>query len=38
MHKSLGHMPGVSDIETRYYEVDEGLSAITRGPVVVATT
>ena len=36
LHESLGHMPGVSDIETRYYDVDERLSAITRGPVAVA--
>jgi hypothetical protein len=36
LHKSLGHLPGVSDIETRYYDVDERLSAITRGPLAVA--
>ena len=38
LHASLGHMPGVSDIETRYYDVDERLSAITRGPLAVAAT
>jgi Putative mono-oxygenase ydhR len=38
LHSSLGHMPGVSDIETRYYDVDERLSAITRGPIAVAAT
>jgi hypothetical protein len=36
LHKSLGHLPGISDIETRYYDVDERLSAITRGPLAVA--
>lgn len=30
---SLGKLPGVSDIECRYFDVDERLSAITRGPV-----
>jgi hypothetical protein len=32
---ALGQHPGVSDIDARYYDVDEGLSAITRGPVSV---
>lgn len=31
---SLGRLPGVSDIEARYFDVDESLSAITRGPVL----
>jgi Putative mono-oxygenase ydhR len=31
---TLGRMPGVSDIDARYYDVDERLSAITRGPVL----
>jgi hypothetical protein len=30
---SLGRLPGVSDIQARYFEVDERPSAITRGPV-----
>ncbi len=30
---SLGKLPGVSDIDRRYFDVDERLSAITRGPV-----
>ncbi len=30
---SLGRLPGVSDIQTQYFDVDERLSAITRGPV-----
>jgi len=33
---SLGRMPGVSGIEARYFDVDERLSAITRGPLAVA--
>ena len=33
--KALGGLPGVSDIDARYYDVDEQLSAITRGPVSV---
>jgi len=31
--ESLGKLPGVSDIDRRYFDVDERLSAITRGPV-----
>ncbi len=30
---SLGSLPGVSEISARYFDVDERLSAITRGPV-----
>jgi hypothetical protein len=30
---SLGQLPGVSEIEARYFDVDEILSTITRGPV-----
>ncbi|MGN6868015.1 MAG: YdhR family protein [Solirubrobacteraceae bacterium] len=33
---SLGRLPGVSDIETRYFDVDEQLSSITRGPVAAS--
>ena len=33
---SLGRLPGVSDIEARYFDVDERLSAITRGPLAAA--
>ena len=35
---SLGRLPGVSDIEARYFDVDERLSAITRAPVAAAQT
>jgi hypothetical protein len=31
--ESLGQLPGVGDIDRRYFDVDERLSAITRGPV-----
>ncbi|HEX4760959.1 MAG TPA: YdhR family protein [Thermoleophilaceae bacterium] len=31
--ESLGKLPGVSNIDRRYFDVDERLSAITRGPV-----
>ena len=37
MRASLGRLPGVSDIEVRYFDVDERLSAITRGPLVSAS-
>jgi hypothetical protein len=37
MPKSLGQRPGVSDIRAEYYDVDEELSEITRGPVHAAT-
>ena len=30
---SLGRLPGVSGIEARYFDVDERLSEITRGPL-----
>lgn len=30
---SLGRLPGVSDIEAKYFDVDERLSEITRGPL-----
>lgn len=33
---SLGRLPGVSQIEARYFDVDESLSEITRGPLVAA--
>ncbi|MGO9884289.1 MAG: YdhR family protein [Solirubrobacteraceae bacterium] len=33
---SLGRLPGVGEIETRYSDVDERLSAITRGPLAVS--
>jgi len=33
---SLGRLPGVSDIEKRYFDVDERLSSITRGPVTAS--
>jgi hypothetical protein len=33
---SLGRLPGVSDIDARYFDVDERLSAITRAPLEVA--
>lgn len=34
--KSLGRLPGVSDIKARYFDVDERLSSITRGPVAAS--
>ena len=30
---SLGRLPGLTEIEAQYFDVDERLSAITRGPV-----
>jgi hypothetical protein len=33
---SLGELPGVSEIEARYFDVDERLTEITRGPVAAA--
>jgi Putative mono-oxygenase ydhR len=33
---SLGRLPGVSDIEARYFDVDERLTEITCGPLVAA--
>ncbi len=35
---SLGQLPGVSEIEARYFDVDERLSELTRGPVAAAQT
>src|SRR5690348_2830778 len=35
---SLARLPGGSDIDTRYFDVDERLSAITRGPVGLPQT
>jgi hypothetical protein len=32
---ALGSKPGVGDVDARYFDVDEGLSAITRGPISV---
>ena len=31
--EALGRYPGFSDVEVSYFDVDERLSAITRGPV-----
>lgn len=36
LRASLGSHPGVSDIETSYFDVDERLSAATRGPLAVS--
>jgi hypothetical protein len=33
MKSSLGSNPGISDIEVRYYDLDEQLSAVTRAPL-----
>jgi hypothetical protein len=33
---SLGRLPGVTDIEARYFDIDERLTAITRGPAATA--
>jgi len=33
LRAALGNHPGVSNIEIRYYDVDEQLSAVTRGPL-----
>ncbi len=30
---ALGGLPGISDIEARYFDIDERLSTITRGPL-----
>ena len=35
MKSSLGSYPGISDIEVRYYDVDEQLSAVTRAPLAL---
>jgi hypothetical protein len=36
MRSALGSHPGISDIEVRYYDVDEQLSAVTRGPLALS--
>jgi len=36
MRAALGSHPGISDIEVRYYDVDERLSAVTRAPLGLA--
>ena len=33
MKSALSSHPGISDIEVRYYDVDERLSAVTRAPL-----
>jgi hypothetical protein len=33
MKPALGNHPGIGDIEVRYYDVDEELSAVTRAPL-----
>jgi hypothetical protein len=33
MKAALGSHPGIGDIEVRYYDVDEQLSAVTRAPL-----
>jgi hypothetical protein len=33
---SLGRLPGVSEIDARYFDVDERLGAVTRAPLEVA--
>jgi hypothetical protein len=35
MKSALGSHPGISDIEVRYYDVDERLSAVTRAPLAL---
>ncbi|HTQ67531.1 MAG TPA: YdhR family protein [Solirubrobacteraceae bacterium] len=35
MKSALGSHPGISDIEVRYYDVDEELSAVTRAPLTL---
>ena len=32
---ALGRMPGISDVQTNYYDIDQKLSAITRAPLAV---
>jgi hypothetical protein len=36
MKAALGSHPGIGDIEVRYYDVDEQLSAVTRAPLAPA--
>jgi len=35
LKSALGSHPGISDIEVRYYDVDEQLSAVTRAPLTL---
>ena len=37
MRSALGSHPGISDIEVRYYDVDERLSKVTRAPLPLTT-
>jgi hypothetical protein len=36
MKSALGSNPGIGDIEVRYYDVDEQLSAVTRAPLTLS--
>jgi Putative mono-oxygenase ydhR len=36
LRPSLGRLPGISDIEATYFDVDERLSAVTRGPLTAS--
>jgi Putative mono-oxygenase ydhR len=38
MKPSLSSHPGIDEIEVRYYDVDEELSAITRAPLAIIAT
>jgi hypothetical protein len=33
---ALAELPATSNVEARYFDVDERLSAVTRGPVAVS--
>ena len=33
---ALAELPGTSDVDTRYFDIDERLSAVTRGPVAAS--
>jgi hypothetical protein len=33
---ALAGRPGISDLDTRYFDIDERLSAVTRGPVAAS--
>jgi len=35
LRSALGSHPGIGDIEVRYYDVDEQLSAVTRAPLAL---
>ena len=37
MRSALGSHPGISDIEVRYYDVDERLSKVTHAPLALTT-